>query len=167
MSRFIKCVLISVFDKIGIVEFVQVLVVQGVEILFIGGIFKLLWEYNIVVIEVFDYIGFFEMMDGWVKILYLKVYGGILGWRGIDDKVMVEYGIIFIDLVVVNLYLFEKIVVNFDCDLVIVIENIDIGGLMMVCFLVKNYYWVIIVVNVFDYGWVIEEMCNNQGSVSD
>lgn len=96
------------------------------------------------------------MMDGWVKILYLKVYGGIFGCCDLDGVVMEQYGIKLIDLVVVNLYFFEVMVVRFDCDLFIVIENIDIGGLIMVCLVVKNYKDVVIVVNVGDYVVVIE-----------
>lgn len=103
------------------------------------------------------------MMDGCVKILYLKVYGGILGCCGQDDVIMEEYQIQFIDMVVVNLYLFVQIVVCEGCLLEDVVENIDIGGLMMVCFVVKNYKDVVIVVKSSDYDVIIKEMDDNEG----
>ncbi|MGC1507520.1 bifunctional phosphoribosylaminoimidazolecarboxamide formyltransferase/IMP cyclohydrolase [Ketobacter sp.] len=167
MSRPIKRALISVSDKTGIVEFAQALAAQGVEILSTGGTFKLLREHNIAATEVSDYTGFPEMMDGRVKTLHPKVHGGILGRRGTDDKAMAEHGITPIDLVAVNLYPFEKTVANPNCDLATAIENIDIGGPTMVRSSAKNHHWVTIVVNASDYGRVIEEMRNNQGSVSD
>ncbi|MET0356367.1 MAG: bifunctional phosphoribosylaminoimidazolecarboxamide formyltransferase/IMP cyclohydrolase, partial [Cellvibrio sp.] len=113
----VKRALISVSDKTGIVEFAQALHTQGVEILSTGGTFKLLTENNIPAIEVSDYTGFPEMMDGRVKTLHPKIHGGILARRGIDNAVMQEHGINNIDMVVVNLYPFEKTVANKDCSL--------------------------------------------------
>lgn len=100
----IRRALISVSDKKGIVEFAQKLSHSGVEILSTGGTFKLLNDSGIAAIEVSDYTGFPEMMDGRVKTLHPKIHGGILGRRGQDDGVMEEHGIDAIDLVVVNLY---------------------------------------------------------------
>jgi AICAR transformylase/IMP cyclohydrolase PurH len=102
--RKISRALISVSDKTGIVEFAQALNKQGVEILSTGGTFRLLKENDIQVIEVSEYTGFPEMMDGRVKTLHPKVHGGILGRRGTDEQVMEEHGIQAIDMVVVNLY---------------------------------------------------------------
>ncbi len=99
----IRRALISVSDKTGIVEFAQALHAQGVEILSTGGTFKLLSDNKIPAIEVSDYTGFPEMMDGRVKTLHPKVHGGILGRRGIDEGVMAQHGIQAIDMVVVNL----------------------------------------------------------------
>lgn len=135
----------------------------GVEFLLMGGIVKFLVEVGLFVKEVFDYIGYLEIMVGCVKMFYLKIYGGIFVCCGVDEVVMEENNIVFIDFVVVNFYLFVVIVVNEDCMLEDVIENIDIGGLMMVCVVVKNYKDVIIVVNVFDYFCVLVEMNDNNG----
>ena len=98
--------LISVSDKTGIVEFAKALNEQNVEILSTGGTFKLLTENGIPAIEVSDYTGFPEMMDGRVKTLHPKIHGGILGRRDKDQTVMQEHDIRQFDMVVVNLYPF-------------------------------------------------------------
>ncbi len=159
-------VLISVSDKNGIVEFAKSLSNQGVEILSTGGTYTLLAQNSIPVTEVSDYTEFPEMMDGRVKTLHPRVHGGILGRRGIDDTVMSDHGITPIDMVVVNLYPFEKTVSNPDCDLATAIENIDIGGPTMVRAAAKNYQHVTIVVNSSDYARVTEELEQNNGQVS-
>lgn len=107
-NRPIRRALISVSDKTGIVDFARKLADRGVEILSTGGTARLLAENGVKVTEVSDYTGFPEMMSGRVKTLHPKVHGGILGRRGIDDKVMEEHGIKPIDLVVVNLYPFAR-----------------------------------------------------------
>lgn len=160
----VRRALISVSDKTGIVEFATALHQQGVEILSTGGTFRLLQENNIPAIEVSDYTGFPEMMDGRVKTLHPKVHGGILARRGQDDAVMQEHGIGPIDMVVVNLYPFEKTVANPDCSLEDAIENIDIGGPTMVRAAAKNHAHVNIVVNASDYAKVLAELEANQGS---
>ena len=162
----IRRALISVSDKTGIVEFAQALVAQGVEILSTGGTYKLLCDNNIAAVEVSDYTGFPEMMDGRVKTLHPKVHGGILARRGIDDSVMAEHGINAIDMVVVNLYPFEKTVANPDCSLEDAIENIDIGGPTMVRAAAKNNAFVNIVVNAADYPAILSEMNANDGCTS-
>ncbi len=162
----IKRALISVSDKSGIVEFAQALQAQGVDILSTGGTYKLLCDNNVDAIEVSEYTGFPEMMDGRVKTLHPKVHGGILARRGQDDAVMAEHGINAIDMVVVNLYPFEKTVANPDCSLEDAIENIDIGGPTMVRAAAKNNAFVNIVVNASDYGAILEEMKNNNGATS-
>ena len=95
----VRRALISVSDKSGIVEFAQALSARGVEILSTGGTYKLLQENKIPAVEVSDYTGFPEMMDGRVKTLHPKVHGGILGRRGKDDGIMSEHGINPIDMV--------------------------------------------------------------------
>ena len=160
----IKRALISVSDKTGIIEFAQALQSRGVEILSTGGTFKLLTTNGIPAVEVSDYTGFPEMMDGRVKTLHPKVHGGILGRRGQDDDVMAEHGINAIDLVVVNLYPFAATVEREDCDLPLAIENIDIGGPTMVRSAAKNHAHVAIVVNTSDYQSVLNEM--DQGGLS-
>jgi phosphoribosylaminoimidazolecarboxamide formyltransferase/IMP cyclohydrolase len=160
----VKRALISVSDKTGIVEFAQALHAQGVEILSTGGTYRLLTENKIPAIEVSDYTGFPEMMDGRVKTLHPKVHGGILARRGQDDAVMKEHGINAIDMVVVNLYPFEKTVANKDCSLEDAVENIDIGGPTMVRAAAKNHAHVNIVVNASDYAAILAELKNNNGS---
>lgn len=162
----VKRALISVSDKTGIVEFAQALHAQGVEILSTGGTFKLLTDNKIPAIEVSDYTGFPEMMDGRVKTLHPKVHGGILGRRGTDEAIMREHGINAIDMVVVNLYPFEKTVANKDCSLEDAVENIDIGGPTMVRAAAKNHAHVNIVVNAADYATILAEMQANNGSTS-
>jgi phosphoribosylaminoimidazolecarboxamide formyltransferase/IMP cyclohydrolase len=162
----VKRALISVSDKTGIVEFAQALHQQGVEILSTGGTYRLLCDNQIPAIEVSDYTGFPEMMDGRVKTLHPKIHGGILARRDIDADVMQEHGINAIDMVVVNLYPFEATVAKEDCSLEDAVENIDIGGPTMVRAAAKNHAFVNIVVNADDYTTVIEEMHTNNGSTS-
>ena len=159
----IRRALISVSDKTGIVEFARELQASGVEILSTGGTFKLLCDNAIPAIEVSDYTGFPEMMDGRVKTLHPKVHGGILGRRGQDDAIMNEHGINPIDMVVVNLYPFEQTIAREDCDLPLAIENIDIGGPTMVRSAAKNHKDVAIVVNASSYAAVLAELKANNG----
>ncbi|WP_126456915.1 bifunctional phosphoribosylaminoimidazolecarboxamide formyltransferase/IMP cyclohydrolase [Sulfuriflexus mobilis] len=163
----IRRALLSVSDKTGIVEFAQSLRDSGVEILSTGGTAKLLADNGITVIEVSDYTGFPEMMDGRVKTLHPKVHGGLLGRRGIDDAVMAEHDIPPIDMVVVNLYPFQETIARPDCDLPMAIENIDIGGPTMLRSAAKNHKDVTVIVNADDYARVLEEMAANNGAVSD
>src|ERR1035437_3777517 len=126
--------LISVSDKHGIVDFARALVALDIKLLSTGGSAKLLRDAGLPVTEVSDYTGFPEMLDGRVKTLHPKVHGGILGRRDLPEhlKTMQEHGIAPIDLVVVNLYPFQKTVAKADCTLEDAIENIDIGGPTMV-----------------------------------
>jgi phosphoribosylaminoimidazolecarboxamide formyltransferase/IMP cyclohydrolase len=163
----IKRALISVSDKTNIVEFARCLCDLNVEILSTGGTAKLLMENDVPVIEVSDYTGFPEMMDGRVKTLHPKVHGGILARRGIDEAVMTQTGIQPIDLVVVNLYPFEQTVANPDCNLTTAIENIDIGGPTIIRAAAKNHKDVTLVVDNIDYRMVLNEMEANAGAVSD
>ncbi|HKJ08044.1 MAG TPA: bifunctional phosphoribosylaminoimidazolecarboxamide formyltransferase/IMP cyclohydrolase [Gammaproteobacteria bacterium] len=162
----IKRALISVSDKTGVVDFARHLQDLGVEILSTGGTAKLLAENGIAVVEVSDYTGFPEMMDGRVKTLHPRIHGGILGRRGVDDAVMDEHDIPPIDLVVVNLYPFERTVANPDCDLPTAIENIDIGGPAMLRAAAKNHDAVAVVVDSADYQTVLTDMDAHGGRVS-
>ncbi len=159
--------LISVSDKTGIVEFARALSERKVEILSTGGTARLLTDNEIPVIEVSEHTGFPEMMDGRVKTLHPMIHGGILGRRGIDDKVMRENEIAPIDMVVVNLYPFEQTVANPDCDLPTAIENIDIGGPTMLRAAAKNHKDVTVVVDAADYARVLKEMDANNGAITD
>jgi len=151
----VRRALISVSDKAGVVEFAQALDQLGVEILSTGGTFKLLRDNDIPAVEVADYTGFPEMMDGRVKTLHPKIHGGILGRRAQDGAVMDEHGIKPIDLVAVNLYPFAATVAKEGCTLPDAIENIDIGGPTMVRSAAKNHKDVAIVVNASDYSDII------------
>lgn len=166
MNKKISCALISVSDKTNILEFCQVLEQLGIELLSTGGTAKRLAANNISVTEISDYTGFPEMMDGRVKTLHPKVHGGILGRRGIDDKVMVSSGIHAIDLVVVNLYPFEQTIAKADCDLKTAIENIDIGGSTMIRAAAKNHKDVTVVVDPNDYATILDELKANHTSIS-
>ncbi|MDD0841715.1 bifunctional phosphoribosylaminoimidazolecarboxamide formyltransferase/IMP cyclohydrolase [Pseudomonas sp. Gutcm_11s] len=152
----VRRALISVSDKTGILEFARELVSLGVEILSTGGTYKLLKDNGVAAVEVADYTGFPEMMDGRVKTLHPKIHGGILGRRALDGAVMEQHGIKPIDLVAVNLYPFAATVAKPGCDLADAIENIDIGGPTMVRSAAKNHKDVAIVVNAGDYASIVE-----------
>ena len=162
----IRRALLSVSDKTGVVELAQGLAARGVEILSTGGTARLLAEKGVPVIEVSDYTGFPEMMDGRVKTLHPRIHGGILGRRGIDEGVMAEHAIGPIDLVVVNLYPFEETVAKPGCDLPTAIENIDIGGPTMLRAAAKNHAGVTVLVDAADYPRVLAEL-EATGGVSD
>jgi phosphoribosylaminoimidazolecarboxamide formyltransferase / IMP cyclohydrolase len=132
--------LISVSDKTGVVEFARAAAFHGRGDPLHRRHRQAAGRCNgIPVIEVSDYTGFPEMMDGRVKTLHPKIHGGILGRRGVDDGVMREHAIPPIDLVVVNLYPFEQTVAKPGCDLPTAIENIDIGGPTMLRAAAKNH----------------------------
>ncbi|MEF9671952.1 bifunctional phosphoribosylaminoimidazolecarboxamide formyltransferase/IMP cyclohydrolase [Pseudomonas sp. PCH446] len=153
----IRRALISVSDKTGILEFAESWK-PWCGNPFHRRTFKLLRDNAVAAVEVADYTGFAEMMDGRVKTLHPKIHGGILGRRGIDDAIMNEHGIKPIDLVAVNLYPFEATINKPGCDLPTAIENIDIGGPTMVRSAAKNHKDVAIVVNASDYGQVLENL---------
>lgn len=164
----IERALISVSDKTGVLEFARALADAGVEILSTGGTAKLLADNGVAVIEVADYTGFPEMLDGRVKTLHPKVHGGILGRRDLPEHVakMAEHNIGNIDLVCVNLYPFEATIANPDCSLEDAIENIDIGGPTMVRSAAKNWAHVAIVTDSADYAALTEELKANAGALS-
>lgn len=162
----IKRALISVSDKTGIVEFAKTLAEKGIEIFSTGGTYRLLIDNKINATEISEYTGFPEMMSGRVKTLHPKVHGGILARRGIDDDVMNEHGIKAIDMVIVNLYPFEKTISDPNCSLEDAIENIDIGGPTMVRAAAKNFNDVAIVVNSSSYSQVLSELNASNGQLS-
>lgn len=165
-SRPVRRALLSVSDKTGIVEFARALHQRGIELLSTGGTARLLSEAGLPVIEVSDYTGFPEMMDGRVKTLHPKIHGGILGRRDRDSDIMQQHEIKPIDMVVVNLYPFAQTVARPDCTLEAAVENIDIGGPTMVRSAAKNHNDVAIIVNNHDFDRVIAEMDANHGSLS-
>jgi phosphoribosylaminoimidazolecarboxamide formyltransferase/IMP cyclohydrolase len=161
----VKRALLSVSDKTGILEFAKQLQKTGVEILSTGGTAKLLADNGVSVTEVADYTGFPEIMDGRVKTLHPKIHGGLLGRRGTDEKVMQQHAIPAIDMLVVNLYPFEKTVGAPDCDLATAIENIDIGGPAMLRAAAKNFDGVVVLTDAGQYENVLKEI-KTQGGVS-
>ncbi len=164
----IKRALISVTDKSGIVEFGKFLAEHQVEILSTGGTAKMLREGGVKVTEVSDFTGFPEMLDGRVKTLHPKVHAGILARRDLASHLeqMEHQNLKFIDLVVVNLYQFEKAVAKPGCTLEDAIENIDIGGPTLLRAAAKNYTGVTVVVDPADYATVRHEMKVNKGATN-
>ena len=164
----IKRALISVSDKSGILELALALTKLNVEILSTGGTAKLFRDNNIPVVEVSDYTGFTEMLDGRVKTLHPKVHGGILGRRDLPEHVsaMKAANIPNIDMVVVNLYPFEATVAQPNCTLEDAIENIDIGGPAMVRSAAKNWKDVAVLTDANQYAGVISELQSTGGAVS-
>lgn len=163
----IRRAILSVSDKSGIVPFAKELARLGVEILSTGGTAKTLRDQGIAVIDISQYTGFPEMLDGRVKTLHPKVHGGLLGQRSKPEHVkkMEEHGILPIDLVAVNLYPFESTVAKEGCTLEEAIENIDIGGPTMIRAAAKNYPDVTVVVDPNDYEAVLAEL-KEKGEVS-
>ena len=161
----IKRAIISVTDKTGIVDFAKSLAGFHVEILSTGGTARALREGGVLVTDISAYTGFPEMMDGRVKTLHPKVHGGLLGLRDNPEhvKVMAEHGIESIDLVVVNLYQFEKTVSREGVTLEEAIENIDIGGPSMLRSAAKNFKDVTVIVDPDDYAEILKEMEASSG----
>jgi len=163
----IQRAILSVTDKTGLVEFARQLAGMKVELVSTGGTAKQLREFGITVKDISELTGFPEMLDGRIKTLHPKVHGGILHIRGNAGHVAAakEHGIQPIDMVVVNLYAFEKTAqkpgVHFDE----VIENIDIGGPSMVRSAAKNFRDVAIVTSPDDYPAIAQEMTASGGEL--
>jgi phosphoribosylaminoimidazolecarboxamide formyltransferase/IMP cyclohydrolase len=164
----IERAIISVTDKSGIVEFANSLSGLGVQILSTGGTARALREGGISVTDISDYTGFPEMMDGRVKTLHPKVHGGLLGLRDNPEHVemMKAHGIKTIDMVVVNLYQFEKTVAKEGVTLDEAIENIDIGGPSMLRSSAKNFRHVTVIIDPADYEVVLREMKKTGGETT-
>lgn len=164
----IQRVLISVTDKSGVADFARALQKEfGVTVISTGGTARVLSEQGVDVVPIEDVTGFPEMMDGRVKTLHPKVHGGILAKRDNPEHMREarEHGIEMIDMVVVNLYQFEKTVesgASFDeC-----IEHIDIGGPTLLRSSAKNFESVTVVSDPTDYDAILDEMRSHQGSTT-
>ncbi len=164
----IRRALLSVTDKTGLVEFAQALAGFGVELVSTGGTARALRDAGLAVKDISALTGFPEMLDGRVKTLHPKVHGGLLYIRGNKEHeaAVAEHGIQPIDMVVVNLYAFEKTASQPGVAFGHLIENIDIGGPSMVRSAAKNFEDVAIVTCVADYPALIEELKANGGSLS-
>ncbi len=165
----IRRALISLSDKTGILDLARALQKFDVEIISTGGTAKLLRENNIQVKDVSAYTGFPEMLDGRVKTLHPKIHGGLLALRENLEhmRILGEHGIGLIDLVVINLYPFEKTISKPGVSIDEVIENIDIGGPAMLRSAAKNHQSVAVVCNPQRYPQVIAELENNNGSLPE
>ena len=165
----VRRALISVSDKAGLLDLAKGLSRLGVELISTGGTAALLRSNNLKVIEVADHTGFPEILDGRVKTLHPKIHGGLLGLR--DDpehvKQMSQHNISPIDMVIVNLYPFEKVSSKKNASLEECIENIDIGGPSMLRSAAKNYKSVAVICNPARYEEVLNELVNNSGILSD
>jgi phosphoribosylaminoimidazolecarboxamide formyltransferase/IMP cyclohydrolase len=166
--RPIRRALLSVTDKTGLVEFSRALASFGVELVSTGGTSKALRDAGLTVRDISDLTGFPEMLDGRVKTLHPKVHGGILHIRNNAEHVAAveAHEIEPIDMVVVNLYAFEKTAQRPGVAFADVIENIDIGGPSMVRSAAKNFEDVAIVTAVEDYPALAEELAKSSGSLS-
>jgi len=164
----IQRALLSVTDKTGLVDFARQLAGMGVELISTGGTAKLLRESGIAVKDISELTGFPEMLDGRVKTLHPKVHGGLLHVRDNPEHVAAveEHGIQPIDLVVVNLYTFEKTASKPGVGFRDLIENIDIGGPSMLRSAAKNFQDVAIVTSPSDYQAIAAEMKAGGGSLS-
>ena len=163
----VRRALLSVTDKTGLVEFARALAGHGVELVSTGGTARVLREARLEVRDISDLTGFPEMLDGRVKTLHPKVHGGILHVRGNAEHVasVEEHAIEPIDMVVVNLYAFEKTAGKPGAAFSDIIENIDIGGPSMVRSAAKNFEDVAIVTSVADYAAIAEELAAHGGGL--
>jgi phosphoribosylaminoimidazolecarboxamide formyltransferase/IMP cyclohydrolase len=168
MEKRIRRALLSVTDKTGLVEFAQALEGFGVELVSTGGTARALREAGLAVKDISELTGFPEMLDGRVKTLHPRVHGGLLYIRGNaeHEAAVAAHGIVPIDMVVVNLYAFEKTAAQPGVAFGHLIENIDIGGPSMVRSAAKNFEDVAIVTRVADYSGLIEELKANDGALS-
>ena len=157
-----KTALISLSNKEGLDTLVNFLVSQNVKILSTGGTYKAIKEITTNVIEVSDFTGFEEMMDGRVKTLHPKIHAGILARRDQDMEVLSERGYETIDLVVVNLYPFKETIAS-GCSFDEAIEKIDIGGPTMIRSAAKNFKDVAVVSDPSDYSRLIDEWESKEG----
>ncbi|MBL8175258.1 MAG: bifunctional phosphoribosylaminoimidazolecarboxamide formyltransferase/IMP cyclohydrolase [Bryobacterales bacterium] len=159
--------LISLTDKSGAVEFARGLAALGVELVSTGGTAKLLRDAGLGVKDVSEVTGFPEMLDGRVKTIHPRVAAGILAVRGKAEHMaaLETHGLPRFDMVVVNLYAFEKVAAEPGATLERLIENIDIGGPTMIRAAAKNYQDVAVVVSPADYPALLAELQANGGSL--
>lgn len=164
----IRRAIISVYNKEGLMEFARGLHSKGIQILSTGGTAKFLKEGGIAVLPVEEYTGFPDLFGGRVKTLHPKIFGGILWIRGNSnhERELEECNILPIDMVVVNLYPFEKVIEEEDVTLEKAIENIDIGGVSLIRAAAKNYPFVTVLVDPSSYPSIIQELNEQEGSIS-
>ena len=166
----VRRALLSVSDKTGLIELARSLAALGVELLSTGGTAKAIRDAGLTVKDVSDVTGFPDMMDGRVKTLHPIVHGGLLGRAGTDDAVMAQHGIAPIDLLVLNLYPFEKVSADPNSSMEDIVENIDIGGPAMLRSAAKNFARVAVATDPAQYAGIVGELqgfsngCGSAGS---
>lgn len=164
----IERAILSCYDKTGVVEFARFLRELNVELISTSGTLKVLHEAGFEAKSISDFTGVPEMMDGRVKSLHPKVHAGLLGIR--DSKLHVEqmqaYGLQWIDLLVVNLQPFEKLIAQPGVTIEEIVEQADIGGAAMIRSGAKNFRYVTVVVNPQRYPVIMHEMRAHSGAVS-
>src|SRR5262252_10473427 len=160
MPQKIQRAILSVTDKSGLADFARQLARMGVELISTGGTAKLLRDSGVPVKDISEITGFPEMLDGRVKTLHPKVHGGILHRRAdpVHRAAIAEHGIEPIDMIVVNLYAFEKTAAKPGVHFEELIENIDIGGPSMIRSAAKNFQDVAVVTSPTDYSAIADEM---------
>ncbi|MXV78495.1 bifunctional phosphoribosylaminoimidazolecarboxamide formyltransferase/IMP cyclohydrolase [Candidatus Poribacteria bacterium] len=165
----IKRALISTYDKTNLLQIASILVQNDVEILSTGGTAKHLRDADIEIIDVSDYTGFPEMLQGRVKTLHPKIHGGLLAdWSNPEHANQAEdNGIKPIDMVICNLYPFEETVAKPDVTLSEAIENIDIGGPTMIRAAAKNYKHVAVLTNPEQYQEIINDLDSQDGCLTE
>lgn len=165
----IKRALISTYDKTNLLQIASILVQNDVEILSTGGTAKHLRDADIEIIDVSDYTGFPEMLQGRVKTLHPKIHGGLLAdWSSPEHANQAkDNGIKPIDMVICNLYPFEETVAKPDVTLSEAIENIDIGGPTMIRAAAKNYKHVAVLTNPEQYQEIINDLDSQDGCLTE
>ena len=154
--------LVSLSDKSNLNHIIDFLVKKKIKILSTGGTYNAIKEITDNVLEVSEFTGFDEMMDGRVKTLHPKIHAGILARRDSDLELLEEKGYETIDLVIVNLYPFEETIKK-DCSFKDAIENIDIGGPTMIRAAAKNFQDVVVLSDPNDYEKITREWDLNDG----
>ena len=157
--------ILSVSDKTGLIDFARGLTARGVQLVSTGGTATAIAAAGLPVTNVSDVTGFPEMMDGRVKTLHPKIHGGILARRHRPDdlEAIRSQGVELVDLVVVNLYPFEKAATNPATPFDELVEQIDIGGPSLLRAAGKNFRDVLVVVDPADYPQVLEQMAQEGG----
>jgi phosphoribosylaminoimidazolecarboxamide formyltransferase/IMP cyclohydrolase len=165
----IKRALISVTDKSGLVEFAAGLRDLGVEIISTGGTARALHAGGVAVREVSEVTGFPEMLDGRLKTINPRIAGGVLAMRANPEhmRALEEHQIPSIDMVVVNLYAFEKVAARHGASMHELIENIDIGGPTLIRAAAKNYQDVAVVASPEDYAVILQELHERKGELAE
>ena len=159
-----KTALVSLSDKSNLDQLIEFLSNKEVKIISTGGTFNAIKKITDKVLEVSEFTGFEEMMDGRVKTLHPKIHAGILARRETDLEVLTDRGFEVIDMVVVNLYPFKETIAS-GCSFEEAIEKIDIGGPTMIRAEAKNFKDVAVISDPNDYSRLMDEW-NSKGGIS-
>jgi phosphoribosylaminoimidazolecarboxamide formyltransferase/IMP cyclohydrolase len=164
----IRRALLSVTDKTGLADFARGLSQLGIELISTGGTAALIRDAGIQVRDVSELTGFPEMLDGRVKTIHPRVAAGVLAIRANSEHMdaLHRHGIGEIDMVVVNLYAFEKVAAKAEASVAELIENIDIGGPTLIRAAAKNYQDVAVVTSPRDYAGVLDELQSSASQLS-